>query len=201
LTKKEFIELFSESMRSGDNSDDTKQKYHPEVMAAYLDLALENINSSKVLKGMGSFDSEGLDVLTRTLDCVDVVCVKGRNGFVMPPFQNISFGQGIRMIVPTDSFNQFHWVETSTLYASSNLDVFKQGNWFTVSGNNVTLWNAKPETVTIVYIPKLRELADDDEVNFMQGSGAEVFQLAKQLVREHSAGKSDNTNQGIVDAE
>lgn len=201
MKKAELIELFGESLRGGDNSDDTKQKYHPEVLTAYLDLALENINGSKLVRGSGSYDSEGLDVLTRTLDCVPIDCVKGRNGFDMPPFQNLPYGSGIRVITPSGSYNNFFWVSSETLYNTSNLQVFKEGKWFTISGQRVTLHNLKPKDVTVVYIPKLMDLDDDDEVSFLEGSGVEVFQLGKQLLREHKATKVDNTNQGNPDTE
>jgi len=202
LTKAELIELFGESLRGGDNSDDTKRKYHPEVLAAYLDLAIEAVHSDTIKKNQAreSFDPSGLDLLTKTIDCIDVECVKGRYGFALPiEIAGLPGGIAIRMVSNNSFTQRYERVSVMQVAQFGDLPGFTGGKWYSVNGDFVSIYNDKPKHVTIVVIPKLRSLDDDDEVNFIEGSGAEVFTVAKQLAREHKLTPEDNTNQGISD--
>ena len=201
MKKAELIELFSDHLRAGDTSDDTKQKYHPNIVAATLDLALEQINSGIILRANrnSSFDPEGLDLLTKTIECQKVECKDGSYGFALPPMQNLPKGHGIRVIAPVNGNGQFYWIDKATLFNVQSLISYKQGIWFSLSGQRVSLHNSKATKVMVIYIPKLMELDDDDEVNFLEGSGAEVFNLGKQLFSGMVQGRGDNHNQGITD--
>lgn len=202
MNKAELIEFFQDNLLSGDTSDDTKRRFHPEVLAAALELALGQINSDKIVVGKkrGSFDPSGIDVLTRTVNCVAASCEDGTYGFDMPsPFQNLPDNLGIRLLTPVGSFNKFEPISISDAYEYAGLESFSTANFYSVSGTRITLYNSKPTKVRLVYIPKLRGLEDEDEVNFVSESGAEVFELAKQLIREQRMNLEDNTNQQTTD--
>lgn len=197
----ELVELFLDTMTGGDDSDDTKSKWHPEVIKAALDLAIETIHSYKINLETrnGSYDPDGIDVLTKRVTCHPTDCENGYFGFDMPSaYQVLPGGAGIRLVAPQKGLSQFHKIASTAIYDFAALPAFTQGIWYSVTNQRINLYNLEPKEVTVIYVPKLLGMDGDEEINFL-GDGLEIFQSAKTMLGEKLQILEDNVNQSIAD--
>ena len=197
----ELVELFQDTLNGGDDSDDMVKKYHPQVLKAALDMAIETIHSDtiRIEEKNRSFDPIGLDMLTKRVTCVSTNCEKGSFGFDMPTaYQALPSNAGIRIINPTGKFVQFNRIGYEDVFSFSELPAFKQGQWYSVINQRVNLYNLEPKEVDVTYIPKLLGMDGDEEINFLS-DGTQIFQVAKTMLGEKLRVLQDNVNNSVPD--
>ena len=204
MNKAEFIELVQVNLAGGDTPDDIKGKYHPEVLAAYIELAIEDF-AAQTYRSKRQKNPMSLDSITSTFNCVEIKCDEKRGEMyidVPVPYVNVPMGEGIRWISPQRSVSdRFEKVSAGQVGGLLGLEAAEYFELYYVENQRVYFYNLAEgrKEVRVCLIPKFRSLKDTDEINIPEARNIELFQSIKALIREQKLTREDLVNQNPSD--
>lgn len=204
MTKAELIELVQVNLAGGDTPDDVKGKYHPEVVAAYIELAIEDF-AAQAYRNKRTRAQVDLDVITKTYNGLEIQCddARGEKYVDIPhPYVNMPMGEGVRWISPQKAIQEkFDKVSSGQIGNLSGLEASEIYELYYIEGQRAYFYNIHEsrKMVRVCIIPKFRSLSDDDEVNVPEGRNVELFQTIKGMIREQRLTREDLVNQNPSD--
>jgi len=196
MNRTQIIELFQEGLSGGNVSDDVKTKYHPEIIAGYIEIAMEQIASMQISGRNPSHDMV-FDALTKTYLCIVPKCDEKRNEFFvdMPDeYMNLPGNVGVRHIGPTgDPTCSYDPIAISDLGHLGGVEAASFDQYYYLEHQKAWFFNVYDNTkkVRIRLIPKFRVWTDEDEINIPNGQATVFFQTVMELVTSLKATPTD----------
>ena len=185
MTKKNFIDLIIHKLNGGDSTPDTKGKYHPEIIAKYVELAFSSIINGIQEQAIKYRDFGQLDSYTVTYSPVTVTYDSTREEYysdLPAKIMNLYKNRGMRFITPTnDQSYHFIYRENNTSNVYNELEVGLLDNkprWY-IEGDKVyydkqnMIDEIKNNGVMMKFIVPLDEIEED--VNMPIPAGREDY--------------------------
>lgn len=167
MTKGKFVSLVTSVLGGGIPVDDVKKKYHPQVIAAnievvFSDIVEKNRDEFKTLLSYKSFNQE-------------VKSVDGRD-YIDFPVDGLGGFRGVKSVAPFEGAVSYGWVQNPI--KSFMMQTLKGGHGRTrVYPMDGKIFFSRPtgeSEVSVLMVPSVTSLSDDDEL-IVDGFGTELL--------------------------
>lgn len=183
-----LIELFQEGLSGGIITDDVKTKYHPEVIAHYIELAMGQIASMQ-LGGRNPDHDMVFDSLTKTYLCIQPKCDEKRNEFfidIPAKYMSLPENLGIRHVgLSSDPTCAYYGLSVTDLSDIRGIEAGQIDQYYYIEHQKIWLFNVYDPTkeVRVVLVPKFLEWEDDEEINIPNGQETVLYQTVMELTQ------------------
>ena len=190
MTKEQWIDLTIDFLSGGDQTEDTKGKYHPEIVSKHLNLAFTTLIEATYKQNLSYGDFSELDAFTRPYENVAVQTGVSRDKkYSQMPVAvvNLPDNRGIRQISPMkDESTSYAYMESvgSPVFFELEVSEVSDVPTFYVEQNNIIYVNMSDDTDTVLMklIPSFEALNDTDEVSIPGGKDKIIFDMVAQTM-------------------
>ena len=201
MTRKGLIEMVQFRLAGGNTTADGLGKYHPEIIAAFIARAFEQIMYAVFVR-----DKSNLDLYAKWYDNVPVVFDNSRQTYTATlPNSVIQFpeGAGIRRLMPCrlhkgTMLDSFVPVKVGAEEAYSNLEAGKitTKGMYRLIGKTIDLpmHDANVQYLSMLLVVPFDKLADEDEIYLPSGQDVTLIDTVTQLMSGKKPEDQSNNN-------
>lgn len=207
-TKENWVDALIDFFANGDCPQEMKGKYHPEIIAFHLGVALDYLITKVLYPEASKTNNWGmLDVYVKTYLNVPILDDTDRDErYSDLPIQpvNLPSNRGVRFI-STNKDQSYRFIyrdnNTENIFGGLDVDEVITTPRYYVEGKKVFYSHHLPYDLKFVLmklIPPFDALDDDDDVNIPQGYGKLVFDLVAQSLSGRKLEKVSNDNNSNI---
>jgi hypothetical protein len=204
MTKENLTDLLKDALANGDCPQELKGKYHPEILAKQLALAMDYLVAKVLYPEAKKNNNWGaLDVYVKAYKDVAILYDEGRDEYYcIMPLQpiNLPSNRGVRSVSPMKEQNyKFIYRDNNTSNTYGKLEVNSAIPTARYYVEGIRLYfsehlNPFLTTLLLKLLVPFDKLDDEDDVNIPQGFGKLAFDLVYQQMSGKKFEKVSNDN-------
>lgn len=208
-TKDNWIDALKDYFANGDCPQEMKGKYHPEILAFHLGVAIDYLVVKVLYPEASKFENWGmLDTYAKTYTNVEIKYDAERDEkYIDLPVQpiNLPANRGVRIVSTMKDQKNYRFIyrdnNTSNVYGNTDVDEVITIPRYYVEGDKLFFSRHIPydlKKLLVKLIVPFDALDYDDNVNVPQGFGKLAFDLVVQSLSGRKLEKVSNDNNANI---
>lgn len=207
MTKAQLVDLFLDNLSGGDAPDDVRGKYHPLVIAKYIDVAYAQFLSETLKVSQMNQDFLNMDYYRKTFTGISIKEDSNRNerySEIPVPIVELPNQESLVIHPDNDPVNQFtpHGSGgADAVFGVLEVQYHNSSKSYRLENNKVYYPGMDDSSckVTMRVIPMFSAFEDEDEIYLPTGGEARMYDLTIQTMLRKRAVPEDINNNNVAE--